>query len=530
MSGKNNSALYTIRQKGREVTFMIESKPRKAFYFSAFIIPCLVLYLIFFITPFFRGIGISLTNWDGLTPKTPIILEKSEFESKILYSGKINQKERNYIQSIYDYDPTDNSYKRKSVGGATRRKLERIVKKTGYEPDRYKFVGFENYKKIFTGKVDKDFYPHKIRVEKFTEASELPRIIQKKDFQKEILKDVEKKSEDYQILTDAYKFDEKNGYYKLDSKYDEFELTGFLWELPGLGKTITESEIDSLVRSLKTAGLKLDSYEIHDAALKFADANGLSESERTQVLDLSNEILKISKIKKTLSKNWVVVQFNMGVVGFTIFFAIFSVIGINVIAFGLALALDTGIKGQKVLRTIFFLPNVLSMIIVALIWSMLFVQLLPAITGIEKWISDSNKTPWLLVLVAVWQGCGYYMIVYLAGLQNIPAEVVEAAKIDGATGLQRFKYITLPLMIPSLTISLFLTIANALKSFDLIYAMIGRTGYATGTVPFVMDIYFDAFSLKLAGLANAKAMVLFFAIVIVTGLQLFIMKRKEVEA
>ena len=213
-----------------------------------------------------------------------------------------------------------------------------------------------------------------------------------------------------------------------------------------------------------------------------------------------------------LSDVWVVKNFNMGVIGFTLFFAFFSVIGINILAFALALALDTGIRGQKVLRTVFFLPNVLSMIIVALIWSMIFVQLLPSITGVEKWISDSQKTPWLLVLVAIWQGCGYYMIIYLAGLQNIPTDIIEAAKIDGATGW------------------LFMTIANALKSFDLIYAMIGQTGYATGTVPFVMDIYFDAFSLKQAGMATAKAMVLFFVIVLITGIQLFIMKRKEIEA
>lgn len=509
---------------------MVESKSRKVFYFTAFIIPCLVLYLIFFITPFFKGIGISLTNWDGLTPKTPIILEKNEFESKILFSNKLNQKQRNYIQSIYEYDPVDNSYKRKSVSGATRRKLERIVKKTGYEPERYKSVGLENYKKIFTGKIDKDFYPHKMRIEKFTESSELPRVISKRDFQKEVLKGVDKNSEDFKVLSEAYIFDEKTNLYKLDSKFDEFELTGFLWELPELGTSVSESSIDSFIRSLKSTGLNLNAYEIHNVALDFANEGNLSDAEKTEVLDLSNEMLKISKIKKVLAKNWVVVQHNMGVVGFTIFFAVFSVIGINVLAFALALALDTGIKGQKVLRTIFFLPNVLSMIIVALIWSMLFVQLLPAITGIEKWISDSNKTPWLLVLVAVWQGCGYYMIVYLAGLQNIPTEVVEAARIDGATGWQRFRYITLPLMIPSLTISLFLTIANALKSFDLIYAMIGQTGYATGTVPFVMDIYFDAFSLKQAGMATAKAMVLFFAIVVITGIQLYVMKRKEVEA
>lgn len=300
--------------------------------------------------------------------------------------------------------------------------------------------------------------------------------------------------------------------------------------MPGIGASISDSEVDSLIRSLKTFGLKQNAYDIHRVAIDFANENGLSDKDKTEVIELSNEILKVSKIKKVLAKNWIVTQRNMGVVGFTMFFAVFSVIGINVLAFGLALALDTGIRGQKILRTIFFLPNVLSMIIVALIWSMLFVQLLPAITGIEKWISDSNKTPWLLVIVAVWQGCGYYMIVYLAGLQNIPTEVIEAAKIDGASGWQRFRYITLPLMIPSLTISFFLTIANALKSFDLIYAMIGPTGYATGTVPFVLDIYFDAFSLKQAGLATAKAMVLFVVIVIVTGIQLYVMKRKEVEA
>ena len=99
---------------------MVESKSKKAFYFTAFILPCLVLYSIFCITPFTRGIGISLTNWDGLTPKTPIILEKSEFESKILSKIKneadlkyvIGEKDENgnYINGIYSYDKSDNCY------------------------------------------------------------------------------------------------------------------------------------------------------------------------------------------------------------------------------------------------------------------------------------------------------------------------------------------------------------------------------------------------------------------------------------
>lgn len=511
---------------------MVEAKSKKVFYFTAFIIPCLILYLIFFITPFFRGIGISFTNWDGLTPKTPIILEKNEFESKILFSSKLSKADRNYLQSIYEYDEKDNCYKRKSVGGAVRSKLERIVGKTGYEPERNKFVGLDNYKKIFTGKVSSDFYPQINKIEKFTKSSDLPKYISKKDFEGPISKGFEKNAGDGDVIMRGYKFDEKNSRYVLDDSYDEFVITDALWDMSELFEKnkVSDSDLDAFIREMKEKALTQNAYELHKCVDIFAGKYSVSEELRSELISISNKLLVIGKLKLALSRSWVVTQRNMGVIGFTLFFALFSVIGINVLAFGLALALDTGIKGQKVLRTIFFLPNVLSMIIVALIWSMLFVQLLPAITGIDKWISDSAKTPWLLVLVAVWQGCGYYMIVYLAGLQNIPTEIVEAAKIDGATGWQRFRYITLPMMIPSLTISLFLTIANALKSFDLIYAMIGQTGYATGTVPFVMDIYFDAFSLKQAGLATAKAMVLFFAIVIVTGIQLFTMKRKELEA
>ena len=523
---------------------MVESKSKKAFYFTAFILPCLVLYSIFCITPFTRGIGISLTNWDGLTPKTPIILEKSEFESKILSKIKneadlkyvIGEKDENgnYVNGIYSYDKSDNCYKRTSVKGRERRKLERIIKKTGYEPERNKFVGLENYKKIFTGKVGDDFYPKTTYLNKFTKSSNLPTYISKKEFEKEILKSAKSRINvaGENLIKNAYIYNEKTQKYKLNSDYDEFDIVTPLWELPENVKTheVTEKEIDNFVSSIKSLALLKQNSIAYEKAKLFITSNNLSEQSAKVVNSVVTELFRVAELKNVLSEAWVVKNRNMGVIGFTLFFAFFSVIGINFVAFCLALALDSGIKGQKIFRTIFFLPNVLSMIIVALIWSMLFVQLLPAVTGIEQWISDSAKTPWLLVLVAVWQGCGYYMIVYLAGLQNIPVDVIEAAKIDGATGWQRFRYVTLPLMIPSLTISLFLSIANALKSFDLIYAMIGSTGYATGTVPFVMDIYFDAFSLKQAGLATAKAMVLFVVIVLVTGIQLFTMKRKEVEA
>ena len=201
----------------------------------------------------------------------------------------------------------------------------------------------------------------------------------------------------------------------------------------------------------------------------------------------------------------------------------------NLIAFFLALALDSGIKSQRALRSVFFLPNVLSMIIVALVWSFVFYNLLPKLTGIELWMGDPAKAPWLIVMVQVWQQAGYLMVIYLAGMSTVPTDVLEAASIDGTGFWMRLRRITLPLLVPAFTICLFLSLSNSLKSFDLVYALQGPSGYATGTVPFVMDIFFDAFAKKQAGLGTAKAILLFLLIALVTGIQLSISKRKEVQ-
>ena len=135
---------------------MVEPKIKKWSYFTAFILPCLVLYLLFFITPFFRGIGISLTNWDGLTQKVPMTLGKEEFELKIL-SRIEKQSDADYVMSVYYLDENDNSYHRRAINGMKKYRLERIIRKTKYEPDAYRFVGLENYKKIFTGKSGVNF-------------------------------------------------------------------------------------------------------------------------------------------------------------------------------------------------------------------------------------------------------------------------------------------------------------------------------------------------------------------------------------
>ena len=506
---------------------MVEPKSKRAFYFAAFILPCLVLYLIFFIVPFFNGINISLTNWDGLTPKSPISLNQSEFENNIL--SKLKESDKQYLLSVYELDSSSQQYKRLSLSGSKRRKVERVIKKSGWAPENNKFVGFDNYKKILTGKVSDDFYPHHYLQKKYSATSDLPSSISKKEFEKEVM--VKATDENKKIISSSYIYNSEKEKYELDKNLNSFNIEGLVWDLPEVAvtKTISDSKIDPFFKKIVDSSLVQDSVAKENAFDDFVSSNEVSNESKQVIKSATDRIYNLGVLKNALAKTWVLKKFNMGVIGFTLFFAFFSVIGINLVAFGLALALDTGLKGQKVYRTLFFLPNVLSMVIVALIWSMLFVQLLPAITGIDKWISDPAKTPWLLVLVAIWQGAGYYMIVYLAGLQNIPTDVLEAATIDGASSWQKFKYVKLPLLLPAITISLFLTIANALKSFDLIYAMIGSTGYATGTVPFVMDIYFDAFAQKQAGLATAKAMLLFLVILAVTGLQLFLMKRKEVD-
>lgn len=512
---------------------MVEPKSKKVIYFMAFILPCLVLYLLFFIWPFFKGIGISLTNWDGLTPRSPISMSQEQFESEIL--SKLSSKQQKYLLSVYELNVAEKNYSRLSIGGFTRSRVESLFKKAGYEADKYKFVGFENYAKILTGKVDKKFYPHSYQETKFTASanSSLKSIISKKEFEKEVLDKATEEEKQLLLLhyEEQVKTETTEARYVLKKEFDEFSIESILWDLPEVvsTKNISESEIEKYANEVKKSAIEEDNSKCSAVMNAFIGNHELSESSLEAVKDSTSRLYDLGHVKNVLAKVWVLDEFNMGVVGFTLFFALFSVIGINLLAFALALALDTGINGQKIFRTLFFLPNVLSMVIVALIWSMLFVQLLPAITGIEKWISDSHKTPWLLVLTAVWQGCGYYMIVYLAGLQNIPTDCIEASTIDGATSIQRFWFIKLPLLLPSITVSLFLTIANALKSFDLIYAMIGPTGYATGTVPFVMDIYYDAYAQKAAGLATAKAMLLFLVIFAITGLQLFLMKRKEVE-
>ncbi len=501
---------------------MVQKKSTRRINFMLFTVPAFVLYAIFFLLPFGQGLRISFTNWDGLTPKTPISMEKADFETQIL-SRLAPGSDRDFVVSLYSLDATGR-YSRQGLSGLKRYRLERILKKSGYSPETYRDVGFENYRSIFTGEVDARFYPRRYEERYFNPSSDLPAQVDASQFEKYFL---DKLDQEKAALAAGF-YSKEGSSYLLSPAMDEFEAEDPLYSLPALAwGRLSSSNVDDFVVAAKKAGLAQDEAALASAVDSFAAP--LDAADREVVQTAARKLFAIGEFKTLLASTWRADKFDLGVVGFTIFFALGNVILANLLAFWIAMALDRKLKTKNVLRSVFFLPNVLSMIVVALIWSFIFFHLLPKLTGIQTWMSDSAKAPWLLVLVSVWQASGYFMVVYLAGLQNIPQDVLEAAMIDGASPWNRLRHITLPLLVPAFTVCIFLSIANALKCFDLVYAMVGPSGYAVGTVPFVMDIFFDAFARKLAGLATAKATLLFIAILTITGLQLYLMKRKEVQ-
>lgn len=220
---------------------------------------------------------------------------------------------------------------------------------------------------------------------------------------------------------------------------------------------------------------------------------------------------------------------------FTIKYAVLNVVIINVLAFGLALMLDRESRGIGLLRSIFFLPNVISMVIVGFIWQFTFMNIvgeLAELTGMifldQSWLGNPRISLYSVTLVSVWRGTGYMMIIYLAGLQTINRDLIDASRIDGASAWNRFVYIILPLMVPSINVCLFMTIANSFKMFDLVFAMTrGGPGYATEVIS--LNIYNEAFLNDRYGYGIAKAVVLILIILLITYIQLTTLKKKEVE-
>lgn len=213
-----------------------------------------------------------------------------------------------------------------------------------------------------------------------------------------------------------------------------------------------------------------------------------------------------------------------------------SVILINLVAFFLAYLLTSGIKGQNFLRSAFFTPNLIGGIVLGFIWQFVFNNALTSFGGgigsdflSSSWLSDPTMAFWALVVVTVWQYSGYMMIIYVAGFTSVSHDLLEAASIDGCTAFQTTRYVTLPLMIPSFVICLFLSIQRCFMVYDVNLSLTGGGPYGT-TILSAMHVYQKTFVSKEYGVGQAEALILFLVVAIISITQVSLGKRKEVEA
>ncbi|OMP68200.1 carbohydrate ABC transporter permease [Domibacillus epiphyticus] len=219
---------------------------------------------------------------------------------------------------------------------------------------------------------------------------------------------------------------------------------------------------------------------------------------------------------------------------FTFKFSIVSVIVINVMGLGLAMLVTSYIKSKNILRTIFFMPNLIGGLILGFIWQFVFTKVFDAVgrmTGIgwlQGWLSDTQTGFWGMVILMSWQMAGYIMIIYIAYLENVPKDLLEAAEIDGANAIQRFRNITFPLVAPAFTVSLFLTLSNAFKIYDQNLSLTNG-GPFNSTTMVSMDIVDTAFKMNQMASAQAKAVIFFMIVAIISLTQVYINKKREVE-
>lgn len=221
---------------------------------------------------------------------------------------------------------------------------------------------------------------------------------------------------------------------------------------------------------------------------------------------------------------------------FTTRYTVAAVVLANAVGFALALMVSQPLKSRNVLRTVFFLPNVISGLLLGFIWSFIFVKGFAAVgewTGIGffqlPWLGTAATAFWGMVIVSVWQMSGYLMVIYIAALLNMPRELIEAAKIDGAGRLEMLRSIVIPLVMPAFTVCLFLAISWSFKVFDLNLSLT-KGGPFGSTESVALNIYKEAFQNNRYGLGTAKSLVFFVIVAAVTTLQVFYTKRKEVEA
>ena len=217
---------------------------------------------------------------------------------------------------------------------------------------------------------------------------------------------------------------------------------------------------------------------------------------------------------------------------YTAAFTVVSVILINVLAFAVALLLTKGFKGTNIFRTVFFMPNLIGGIVLGYIWQLLLNGILMNFSrtltysalALNEWYGF-----WGLIILVSWQQIGYMMIIYIAGIQNIPGELIEAAEIDGATKWQILKKVTIPMVMPSITVCTFLTLTNSFKLFDQNLAL--TNGEPSKMSEMLALNIFNTFYGRTGyeGVGQAKAVIFFILVTVIALTQNYLTRRKEVQ-
>jgi ABC-type sugar transport system permease subunit len=214
-------------------------------------------------------------------------------------------------------------------------------------------------------------------------------------------------------------------------------------------------------------------------------------------------------------------------------YVFFTYVPVWLLALLLALALNTRIRARAALRTIYFVPVVMSWVVVSVIWKLIFHRngllntlfLAPFGVGPKNWLTDLSLAPIAIVIMSVWKEVGFFMVIFLAGLQSIPSDYAEAAKIDGSSNLQVFRYITLPLLQPTILFATVIGLTTGLQTF-IPQFVITQGGPVDATLVLTLDIYETAFVFLDGGKASAMSVVLFFIIALVTLVQFLLYRSR----
>jgi raffinose/stachyose/melibiose transport system permease protein len=221
---------------------------------------------------------------------------------------------------------------------------------------------------------------------------------------------------------------------------------------------------------------------------------------------------------------------------FTVKFSLVNVISTNLIGFFLAFILTRGLLTQNILRAIYFIPHMLSGLVTGFIWRFIYdTTYKQIVTGLGldflniNWFSLPNPAFTAVCITFAWHYSGYLMVIYIAALQGIPEDMLDSAKVDGATGARILWSIILPMIRHAFTICLFLSLSTTFKSFDLIMSLTAGGPFGT-TASLAYNIYSEAFTYHRYGLGSAEAVLFFFILAVITVIQLSVMKKREIEA